>query len=328
MVARQLVRAVRGKRSQVAFSRRLGYGGRPVADWEAGRRFPTPATLLRACVASGIDVEDAFRRFHPPCFHALGAADDAGIAAWLTELRASTPIIELAQRCGHPRFSVSRWLSGQSRPRLPQFLSLVEALTGRTSDLLAELVELSLVPALHAAHQREKAAKRLAFEEPWSAAIVRVIETEAYTALDNHRQGWIANVLKIDSGLEQRCLDKLTDAGLVNLDEATGKFVCSESTVDTHASEREMRQIKSHWARVGLARIEESDPETSNSGDVFSFNVISVSQEDLDHIRRLLRATYREIRSLVAASSPVEQVALVQLQLAAWNPNAEEAKSS
>ena len=48
LAARQLLRALRGKRSQVAFSRRLGYRGNPIADWEAGRRTPTAQEMLRA----------------------------------------------------------------------------------------------------------------------------------------------------------------------------------------------------------------------------------------------------------------------------------------
>ena len=39
--AQQLLRAVRGRRSQQALSRHLGYRSNPVANWETGRRYPT-----------------------------------------------------------------------------------------------------------------------------------------------------------------------------------------------------------------------------------------------------------------------------------------------
>ena len=63
LVARQVLRAIRGRRSQVAFSRRLGYRGNAVADWEAGRRFPTAARFLEACERAGIDVAGALYAF-------------------------------------------------------------------------------------------------------------------------------------------------------------------------------------------------------------------------------------------------------------------------
>jgi hypothetical protein len=34
LAARQLLRAMRGRRSQVAFARRLGYRSNPITDWE------------------------------------------------------------------------------------------------------------------------------------------------------------------------------------------------------------------------------------------------------------------------------------------------------
>jgi transcriptional regulator with XRE-family HTH domain len=293
----------------------MGYRGRPVADWETGRRSPTAATTLRLCGLSGVDVPAAFVRFHPPSAAALGAADDAGIAAWLRELRSSTAIVVLAERSGLPRFSISRWLQGTNRPRLPQFLRLVDALTGgRAPDLVAELTDVARLPSLREVYARRLAAKELAFGEPWSAAILRVVETEAYERLGRHRPGWISDVLGIDPEIERRCLSRLAEAGMVRVDES-GKVRCVPSTVDTSASDVEMRALKSHWAHVGLERLERGDPD-----DLFAFNLISVSRADADAIRQLLRATYREIRSLVAASSPVQEVALLQLQLATWHP--------
>ena len=38
--AGQLIRALRGSRSQRAFARRIGYRGNPIANWEAGLSAP------------------------------------------------------------------------------------------------------------------------------------------------------------------------------------------------------------------------------------------------------------------------------------------------
>ncbi|MDD9933044.1 MAG: helix-turn-helix transcriptional regulator, partial [Myxococcales bacterium] len=65
LATRQLLRALRGSRSQVAFARRLGYRGNPIADWEAGRRTPTAEALLRVCARIGVDAPAALARFHP-----------------------------------------------------------------------------------------------------------------------------------------------------------------------------------------------------------------------------------------------------------------------
>jgi hypothetical protein len=46
--------------------------------------------------------------------------------------------------------------------------------------------------------------------------------------------------------------------------------------------------------------------------------VFSVSRADLDRIRELHRADFREVRAIVAASDPAEVVALVVVHLASF----------
>ena len=58
-IARDFLRALRGRRSQAAFSRRLGYRTNVAYTWESGRAFPTAATVLNAAVRSGVDVHAA-----------------------------------------------------------------------------------------------------------------------------------------------------------------------------------------------------------------------------------------------------------------------------
>jgi hypothetical protein len=50
--------------------------------------------------------------------------------------------------------------------------------------------------------------------------------------------------------------------------------------------------------------------------------VISCSESDLARIEDLHRAYFREVRAIVAASEPMEAVALVSLQLVRFAPKA------
>jgi len=310
LASRQFIRAVRGKRSQKAFSRRLGYRGNPVADWESGRRFPTAEKALRACQLAGIDVYGSFSAFHSRAVTRLGP--DLNIAGWLDELRGSTPISQLARRARISRFAVSRFLRGQARPRLPVFFNLVEAITGRVSDLVAELVPISEVPSLEEQYKKRHLSRNLAYDEPWTEAILRVMETRGYQALSSHQPGWIGNQLKIDLQTEQRCIEKLEAAGIIRMQDGRYQDIGS-LTVETYTTSNAIRKLKSHWTRVALERIE--NPADS---DLFSYNVLSVSEEDLETIRDLMRSTFREIRSIVANTSSNESVALINLQLLNW----------
>ena len=67
--ALELIRAARGSRSQVAFSRRLGYRSNVAAEWESGRRAPTAKEWVRACTIGGLSVRQAITEFHRRTAH-------------------------------------------------------------------------------------------------------------------------------------------------------------------------------------------------------------------------------------------------------------------
>lgn len=328
--ASELLRAVRGKRSQVAFARRLGYRANPITDWENGRRFPTAAEALRAATRAGIDVSAGLGRFHaatPPTQAELSAGAPEQLAAWLCALRGSTPIGAIAERSGRSRFAIARWLRGEAEPRLPDFLRLIDAVTGRLPDLVAEIVPIDEVPTLAPRHRTAAAAKRLAFEEPWTEAILRVLETSAYRARPTHDPAWLGHQLGVAPADIERCVARLLDAGIVQRDGAHLR-VAGALTVDTRSDPAAMRGLLAHWCEVALAR-----HGRGHSTDLFAYNVFSVTHADFARVRELLRSTFRELRAIVAASEPSETAALVNLQLVAlhdptepkaeWSHNAE-----
>jgi transcriptional regulator with XRE-family HTH domain len=307
MAAAQLLRALRGRRSQRAFSRRLGYRSNVACDWEAGRRLPTAVEALRACQRMRVDVAGAFTTFQPACAQALGARPPFQVDAWLRELAGSLTARELAARSGVPRLTLTRWLQGKTRPRLHAFLALVEAISGRASDLVEALVSVAAV------HVQRAAARRLAFDDPWSAAVLRVLETAGYQRRVARDPGYIARRLCVEPEQVEATLARLEVAGLIQRQH--GRYTIGRPlTVDMQASADDMRKVKSHWTEVCLRRVQAPRPE-----DWLGFNLVSTSAADQERIRDVLRRAFREIRALAAASEPVESVALLNLQLVTWN---------
>lgn len=308
-MARELLRAMRGQRSQVAFARRLGYKANPVADWEAGRRFPTALEMFRAYEKVTGDVAAAFARFHPsiPARLTDGTLD---IASWLSALRGSASAQDIAARAKLSRHQVSRWLRGQTQPRLPDFLRVLDAITGRATDLVAELVPIDRVPSAHRDWERRQAARSVAHEEPWTEAILRVIESRPYRRLPAHSSQLVADALDLSLQVVRRCLDKLDAAGIIA--QRGGRYEPMQAlTVDTRA----IGKLREHWAGVAAERVRAPRPD-----DIFSYNVLSASRADMERIDALLRATFREIRSIVAGTREDEVAALVNLQLVRWGP--------
>lgn len=310
-LAAELIRALRGKRSQTALSRRLGYKTNILYIWEAQKGAPTGAGFLQLAERVGVDVRAALAHFYrtpPPWLSREEPTSVAGVAALLEDLRGATSLVETARQLRVSRYALARWSHGEAEPRLPDFLQLVEVSSLRLLDFVASFVDPALVPCLAARWQELQAARRAAYDRPWSHAVLRALELEQYQALPQHEPGWIARQLGFERAEEDDCLALLASTGQIEL--SAGKWRIRQAlTIDTRRDPEAARRLKSWWAQVG------NDRFLAEADGVFSYNLFGVSNADLKRIEALQRAYFRELRSIVAASQPVENVAVVNLQL-------------
>jgi transcriptional regulator with XRE-family HTH domain len=312
-VARELMRSLRGERSQVALSRRLGYRTNAAYSWEAGRDFPTAARFFEVAARVGVDVGKALERFYrrrPAFLDSHPSLDKAAVAALLTDLRGSMPVVELAKRAGFSRFAVARWLNGSCEPRLPQFLALIDASSLRLLDFVAAFVDPTTLPSLKEPWLHLEATRRAAHEVPWTQAVLRCLELPAYAALKHHVSGFIAGQLGITREEEQRCLSLLLDSGQIKR-EGEHYVVQQALTVDLRRDPTSTRTLRSFWTRIALERLE------AGSDGVYSYNVFGISNADLERLRELHASYFQQMRAIIATSQPVERVAITCTQLLA-----------
>ncbi len=310
LAASELVRALRGRRSQTAFSKRLGYRSNVVSAWEAGRAFPTASDFFRLLERSGRRLSEALAGFQrlPADALAHDLTTARGVAAFLDDLRGRTAIVDLARSAERSRFAVARWLKGEAEPRLPDFLRMVESASLRLLDFLACFVDPVTLPSLSSAWRNLENARRAAFEMPWSHAVLRVVELAEYQKLRRHRPGFIAERLRISRDEEQRCLDLLLETGQLRR-EGPRLRLGATLTVDTRGDRQRSQRLKAFWTNVALERLQ------GGTDGTFSYNLFSVSREDLTKIQELFRSYFRELRRIVAASEPAECIVLSNVHL-------------
>jgi len=256
-------------------------------------------------------VAQSFALFEASCVPAgYGKAE---LADWVNRLRGAESALALAKRTGLSRDAVGRILRGQSEPRLPDFWALVAAITGRLSDLVARLVNIDEVPALVQEYRLQTAARDLAFAEPWSVPILRLIETDAFQQRP-FVEGQLSNILGIDLETEQRCLRGLCEAEVIRWQGETYNAIRA-LTVDAKGQPERLWDLKRHWARTGADFVGRNTPANR-----FSYNLFSCSAEDFEKIRELQWQFYHQVRGIVSSSSPVERVGLLNMQLVEWLP--------
>lgn len=283
-----------------------------VASWEAKRRWPTAARALWAAERAGVDVCQALVQFYgrsPRWLGRTAPATPEGVVALLGDWLETTALKEVVTRTGRSRYAVSRWLKGQAEPRLPDFLRLVEAATLRLTDFAASLAEPERLPSLAPRWRQLQAARSLAYEAPWSHAVLRALELSSYASSGAHNPALLGRALGVSASRVTQCLRLLEAAGQVQ-QRADGRYaVTAASNVDTRQDPAANRRLKRWWAEVGIERLEEAAP------GLFSYNLFSVSEQDLARIGELHLRYMRELRSIVASSTPSECVAVVNLQL-------------
>lgn len=304
-LAAELLRGLRGKRSQQALCRRLGAKSNVVHQWERGHSFPSASRALQVAARVGVDVPAAFREFYrtaPRWLDETAPTAPEGVAAFLSDLRGSTSTVELARYSGKSRFAIARFLSGDAEPRLPDFLRLVEAASLRLLDFIEQLVDPRTLPSIRQQWEQLNVARRLAYEEPWSQAVLRALELSSYANLSRHTAGWIARRIGISHEEEAQCLKRLNDSGQILWEDSRWK-IKNVMALDTRRDPDAARRLRAWWLRRGAARIESGDRG-------LMYNLLGVSSADLERLRELQKAYLTEVRAIVARSEPVEHVVL------------------
>jgi transcriptional regulator with XRE-family HTH domain len=308
-VASELIRALRGKRSQAAFSRKLGFKSNIVNRWEARQAFPLASTFLRAVATLQKKRASPLVRFFPrlpPASLALEDGSARSVAAFLRELRGKTPILSVAKQSGYNRYSVSRWLEGRVEPRLPQLLRLIEAMSRRSLDFIACCVDPALLPSVAHAHERLSLVRQTAYEQPWSHAVLRALEL-APPGETKHLP-WLRDRLGATDAEISRALALLEATGQVKRRGGRWRLEDVISVNTAHDRERALA-LKVSWAETALERMRRGAPGN------YGYSVFAISKGDLRRIRDVHLEYVRAMQAIIADSAPGECVGLYCAQL-------------
>jgi transcriptional regulator with XRE-family HTH domain len=313
VLASQLVRALRGRRSQLALSRRLGFTTNVVYAWESGRRAPAASAFFRLALKSNIDFAARLRGF------AGDALEDAaqlvtvrGVAGLLGALAQRRTLIDLARATRRDRTTLARWLRAETEPKLPELLAFVAATTQRLLEFVSLFVDPERLACARGAYRDLLAQRRLAYELPWSHAVLRALELSGYRALPVHRAGFIARQVGLSLDEEEQYLAALEQGKQLRRTRGGRYQVQRVLTVDTRPSEEDNRRLKQHWAEVALERFRS---RAVPKDTLFSYNLFAISEPDFARVRALHLEYYERVREIVAASRDPERVVLMNLQL-------------
>lgn len=314
LLSRDLMRALRGGRSQPAFSRGLGFRSNAAYLWEHGRRYPELSSFLKAALLRSPELEASLARFFEQpseTFTGRRGHSSRNVTRLVVHLIGNSPKSDIAAQLGVDRTTLGRWCAGKTEPRLPQFLSLVHLCTQRLLEFIALFVDLASLPSTRELHGTLLRQRRLAYELPHSHAVLRALELDAYQALPEHDGALLAREAGLLEEQVSHCLKELQSAGQV-VRERSHYRVAKVLTVDTRQDPERNARLKAFWAREALERFEAG---RAREETLFSFNLFAISEEAFAHIRRLHLAYYDQARAIIEQSKSADRVVLMNLQL-------------
>jgi DNA-binding phage protein len=309
-LAAQLLRALRGGRSQEEFSRLLGFRSNVAYAWESGRRFPTASRLLLTMEGLGKTAGQVLSEFFghvAPGWIETAAADRATVTRLLVELRGERSIAALARESGLSRFAIGRAFSGESDPRLPDFLRLIAATSRRLMDLIAVLVDPADVPEAREQWKQVSSLRSLAYDYPASEAVLCALELVGYSQLSRHEDRWVAELLDLDVHVVGDTLRALSRSGVIRW---TGRRwqVEEDRYVDTRSDRDAVERLKKHWVSLAASSV-------GQRPGLYSYVVFSVSAETLRELREQHLAYYSRVRELISRSQNATEVCVASLNM-------------
>jgi transcriptional regulator with XRE-family HTH domain len=299
--------------SQERLSRRLGFGSNVLYLWERQRRLPAAGVFFRMAELRRRPVREQLARFFGPSTAAAAAvrAGEPLVPALLRWMRGEQTNVELAALSGFDRSTLARWLGGKTEPRLPDFLELLDRSTLRLLEFVALFADPATLEVTRDAHAVACGRQALAYELPWSNAVLHALELSAYRRLSRHRPQVLAEHLGLTAAHVEATLQRLAQARVIEKHGELWREVRVLSIETTGDFERN-RALKSHWASIASDRLSRLQPGDDN---LFSYNVFPISRADFQALRELHVDYYQRVRQLVARASGADHVVVMNAQL-------------
>lgn len=271
-IKKELLKQIRGKRSQAQLSRILKYGFNQVYRWEADLTRLLWTDFIRICEVCKVGIKASLEE-------SIVFYDDFKRADLLVQhIVGNKQIVKLADEIKISRFILSDWIKGKSEPTLDGILQLLAS-----RDLLLNFIDsLTNVEAVSTPLKEKIKAKKKAlnylYENPLAGAVLACMELSSYLRLDKHSVGFIAKKMGISIQDEENILLQLKNLGLIK--NVNGKYQKVEVNFNSRGDFSGEQKLRRFWTEKGL-QSDQSRKETKQKKDknYFGFVIFPMNEK-------------------------------------------------
>lgn len=297
---REIVRAIRGKRTQSQFSRLLGFKFNQVYLWESGRRRIYWSDLELICSKLGFSLVQRLKEF----FHLRDPESDK-IHVLLSASIKGRKKGELAKTLKVTSSKLSRWLSGQSDLPLEAVLNVLALVHLEVLEFVDSVAGVGRIKSIEPAIARAKAVKQAMFSMPFVGAVGAALFTEEYKKLKAHRPGVLASMLGISIAEEEAALKALREAGQLELKD--GVYRMAPYQVNLAHDRKQFLKCSQYWSERAAKIIPRHDPKNG-----FGYRVFAVNEDMVKKVRQAQTDCYNAITEILKnEDGPYDRVMVV-----------------
>jgi|GEM_PF-3467194 len=208
---KELLKRLRGERSQEVLNRKFGFTFNQIYRWESGVTKMSWNEFTQFCHYLDIPLEKITTSL------ITGLPEEAPISSpnLIRQLLGNMGIEKFATRYKLSRKAVSKWLSGDSTPNLEQVLFLFHNHAGQLVKWLDKLVGSEHLPSMKQTILRLRIREAVTYKYPEVSLILNYLQTKPFLTQTHYRPGALAKKFGLTVEQEEEIMQGLLQSGTI-----------------------------------------------------------------------------------------------------------------
>ena len=246
LVRKELLKAMRGRRTQMDLSVALGFKFNQVFRWESGSTRLTWSEFIRVAETCQTPIASALREI----LDHTGDPKDSG--KLLTQIVSRRDLAAEARALGVSETKLRRWMRNEVAPSLSDVFACIARTPTLLEQFIGRLVNLEDVTALSQSSTSLRAFGQFQ-DMPWATLVWEVLELTEYQKATRHIPGFVARALNLTLAQERQALRALLHEGYLEF--ANGKYRVKTRMDGEFRGGHPMIALQTEfWTKQALAR--------------------------------------------------------------------------
>ncbi len=304
---KQLLRAIRGTKTQKEINDLLGYNFNQCAKWESGEKRILWTEFVSLLNILGLDVRPVFRA---PIRYFGDLEDYPKLISYLSGAKKPA---QIARDLEISRDKVGRWLNAKQIPTLEEMLQVILKYYSTMLVIIIEtIVDLKDVPVIYGLYREAYLFKDFLIKNPWSFPLTIAMETREYQQLKEHQNGFLAEMIGINMEMEVSLISKLQEFGIV--EKQNGKFKVLKPIINFTMKYKNTLPLRRFFLDKAVEYIEAYPDQPP--GCFMLYDVLPIPQDNLRQVIDLCFEFYSQVKKIIeTGNSPKQNIRVLNLNL-------------